>query len=67
VVYFTEPELVRRLRRIRRRGAVRFIINPHGIVLTKVPSTSEEREIEEWIPVYVGRSGRVQSLGGGSV
>lgn len=42
-----DPQLIRALREVRPNGAVRFIVNPHGIVLTKVPP--------DWRPVYVGR------------
>ncbi len=45
--------LVRMLRRIRRRDAVRFLVLPRGIVLTKVPQGSGNEE--DWVPHYVGR------------
>ena len=53
-----DHELVRRIRSVRRRGAVRFIAAPGGIVLTKVPDDSGEWDPEaeeDWVPVYVGR------------
>jgi len=42
-------DLIVSLRQIRPSGAVRFIVNPHGIVLTKVNQGGV------WQPVYVGR------------
>jgi hypothetical protein len=45
--------LIRLLRRIRPRDAVRFLLLPKGIVLTKVPGNSGNED--EWIPRYVGR------------
>lgn len=48
--------LVEVLRGIRRYGAMRFIVNPHGIVLTRKPPTGAWTGDEEtWMPVYVGR------------
>lgn len=48
--------LVVALRGIRRYGAMRFIVNPHGIVLTRRPPTEQwTGEEETWTPVYVGR------------
>lgn len=47
-------ELVSRLRSIRRYGAVRFIVNPYGIVLTKRPKNKMWDREEEWEPVFVG-------------
>ena len=49
-------DLIRSIRKVRRTGAIRFIVNPWGIVLTKVPPYQQE-----WLPeenfdaVYVGR------------
>ena len=45
--------LVHTLRSIRDRGPVRFVVNPHGIVLTKQPTGPWNEE--SWQPVYVGR------------
>ncbi len=45
-----DQHLIHALRRIRRHGGVRFIVNPHGIVLTK-----SEDEPSNWQPKYVGR------------
>jgi hypothetical protein len=42
-------ELIRTLRKIRPYGAVRFIVNPCGIIMTK------RHDGDEWKPVYVGR------------
>jgi hypothetical protein len=49
-----DGDLVRALRAVRRTGAVRFIVNPHGVVLTKRPNGRWQAE-EEWEPVFVGR------------
>lgn len=54
--YKQDRELIGDIRRIRRYGAVRFIVNPWGIVLTKRPPDGEWTGDEsEWDPVYVGR------------
>jgi len=45
-----DPNLIRAIRRIRPFGGVRFIVNPHGIVLTKVEVTPSK-----WQPKYAGR------------
>jgi len=45
-----DEELIQAIRRIRGWGGVRFLVNPHGIVLTK----SEEGAFN-WRPKYVGR------------
>lgn len=51
-----DATLIRRLRSIRRERAVRFIVNPHGIVLTKVPPDNDAKSDEEtWDAVYIGR------------
>lgn len=42
--------LIEKLRSIRGKQGGRFIVNPHGIVLTKKGIRSDE-----WIPIYVGR------------
>jgi len=56
-VSMTDPGgLVRSLRRIRPYASVRFIVNPHGIVLTKVPRGRWRSGMEEsWTSVYVCR------------
>lgn len=49
-------ELIRKLRKVRRTGAARFIVNHHGIVLTKVPKGDYySDEDEQWQAVYIGR------------
>lgn len=50
-----DTSLVHKLRTIRRSGAVRFVVNPHGIVLTKSPSGPWSATDDRWNPVYVGR------------
>lgn len=49
-----DDELVSKLRTIRRSGAVRFVVNPYGLVLTKRPKNQAWDREEEWEPVYVG-------------
>ncbi len=46
--------LIRAIREVRRWGAVKFIVNPFGLVLTKQPNRDDWNE-EHWDPVYVGR------------
>ena len=50
-----DDELIKKLRKVRRYGAVRFIVNQHGIVLTKIPEGEFCIDKDKWIPVYVGR------------
>jgi hypothetical protein len=42
-----DPTLIANIRRIRPRGAVRFLVGPGGLAITKVPPL--------WEPRYVGR------------
>jgi len=49
-----DASLVRSLRSLRRTGAIRFIVNPYGIVLTKCPLKDEWSPEEQWQPFYVG-------------
>ena len=56
-----DSRLVRALRSLRSSGPVRFVVNPHGIVLTKRPPHSTwgtHCEDESWLAVYVGRISR---------
>jgi len=51
-----DRDLVMSLRDIRRYGAVRFIVNSEGLVLTRRPPLGRWQGYEEtWEPVYVGR------------
>jgi len=50
-----DTDLVRALRTVRRSGAVRFLVNPAGIVLTKRPPDGVWSAEEQWEPVFVGR------------
>ncbi|MBT2989953.1 MAG: hypothetical protein KME65_13445 [Candidatus Thiodiazotropha sp. (ex Ctena orbiculata)] len=51
-----DEELIRKLRAIRSWGAMRFIVNPWGIVLTKRPQQDAWKgDDSAWVPVYVGR------------
>lgn len=45
-----DEKLIKKLLAIRGSGGVRFIVNHHGIVLTK-----KEFAFKDWRPVYVGR------------
>jgi hypothetical protein len=49
-----DQQLIKSLRRIRRYGAVRFIANPYGVVLTKRPPEEDWSQHEEWQSVFVG-------------
>ena len=48
-------DLIEALRSIRRYGAVRFIVNPYGLVLTKRPPAGRWSAEELWEPVFVGK------------
>lgn len=51
-----DVNLIKALRKVRRTGAVRFIVNPFGLVLTRRPPVTGDWSLEErWDPVYVGR------------
>jgi len=52
-----DKRLITRLRSVRHFGAVRFIVNQDGIVLTKVPPGNVSTVVceEMWQAVYVGR------------
>lgn len=47
--------LISAIRLIRRFGAVRFLVNHEGIVLTKRPAAEAWQPEEQWEPVFVGR------------
>ena len=49
-----DQQLIKSLRSIRRYGAVRFIVNPYGVVLTKRPPKGDWSQQEEWQSVFVG-------------
>lgn len=49
-----DQHLIKSLRKIRRYGAVRFIVNPFGVVLTKRPPKGDWSQTEEWQSVFVG-------------
>lgn len=51
---YQDAALIEALRQVRRWGAVKFIVNPFGLVLTKRPSDGRWNE-EDWDPIYVGR------------
>ncbi len=50
-----DSSLVRSFRELRRTGAVRFIVNPFGLVLTKCPLRDDGTAEEQWQPFYVGK------------
>jgi hypothetical protein len=49
-----DTRLIQALRRVRRSGAVRFIVNPAGLVLTKCPIDELWSPEESWRPFFVG-------------
>lgn len=49
-----DQELIRALRALRPHGAVRFIVNPAGLALTKRPVNGNESPEDSWMPVFVG-------------
>ncbi len=46
-------ELIRRIRSLRPYGAVRILVTPGGLVLTKVPTPSRPVIEDRWKPVFV--------------
>ncbi len=50
-----DKELIKKLRKIRRSGPARFIVNQYGLVLTKIPEGEYKEDDDKWVPVYVGR------------
>lgn len=50
-----DRDLIHKVRNIRRHGPARILVNPYGIVLTKVPKGDFDFDYDEWEPVYVGR------------
>lgn len=50
-----DQELIRKLRSVRRSGAVRFIVTTYGDVVTKTPPPGAWSQEEKWDAVYVGR------------
>lgn len=53
-----DMSLIQAFRLIRRTGAVRFIVNLAGVVLTKCPNNEHWSPEESWQPVFVGRINR---------
>jgi hypothetical protein len=47
-----DPELIDAIRRVRPYGPVRILVNPAGLVLTKVPNGNQSEE--SWQPTFVG-------------
>jgi hypothetical protein len=50
--------LIQSIRQLRRSGAVRFIVNHAGVVLTKCPPSNGWSPEESWQPFFVGRINR---------
>lgn len=46
--------LIRAIRNVRPNGAVRILVNPAGLVLTKVRFNASQQSEDFWQPVYVG-------------
>jgi hypothetical protein len=49
-----DHELIRAIRNVRPYGPVRILVNPAGLVLTKVPSGAHPQSEDDWQPVFVG-------------
>jgi hypothetical protein len=47
-------ELIRAIRNLRPSGAVRIVVTPGGLVLTKIPPDSHTQSENRWQPVFVG-------------
>jgi hypothetical protein len=47
-------ELIRAIRSVRPYGPVRILVNPAGLVLTKVPSGNGNQTEDSWQPTFVG-------------
>lgn len=50
-----DRSLIEAFRSVRRTGAVRFIVNPFGLVLTKCPISDDRSPQDQWQPVYIGK------------
>ena len=46
-----DPELMQKIRSVRGNNYIRFVVNPHGIALTKIQTAWNG----PWNPVYIGR------------
>jgi hypothetical protein len=53
-----DQTLIHALRQLRRTGAVKFIVNPSGLVLTKCPTGERWSPEEHWQSFFVGRLNR---------
>jgi len=53
-----DRELIKKLRKVRRYGPTRFIVNHYGIVLTKIPEGDYHEVFDNWVPIYIGRINR---------
>jgi hypothetical protein len=49
-----DRSLLASFRALRRTGAIRFIVNPFGVVLTKCPIQDNWSPEEQWQPFYIG-------------
>src|SRR5947209_6011836 len=47
-------ELIRAIRNVRPYGPVRILVNPAGLVLTKVSSDTHPQSEDDWQPIFVG-------------
>ncbi|WP_145368605.1 hypothetical protein [Maioricimonas rarisocia] len=55
-----DAELISKLREVRSHGAVRFIVNYAGLVITKCPIVPNPKSADDWQPVFVGRINRAR-------
>lgn len=53
---FRDRELINKIRNTRRSGPIKFLVNPYGLILTKIPIGSFDVDDEDtWAPIYIGR------------
>lgn len=53
--HLTDEDLIRKIRSVRQRQAVRILVNPYGIVLTKIYAGASSYDEGQWDSIYVGR------------
>ncbi|HBF99998.1 MAG TPA: hypothetical protein DDW87_00290 [Firmicutes bacterium] len=50
-----DRDLIAKIRSVRRSGSIRLVVNPYGVVSTKVPRGVFDPDEDTWEPVYIGR------------